>query len=88
MLKVITPLLFLTRRITLALVLLLLPISALAADNWVEVRSPHFTVQSNAGEKEARKVADQFEPIRNMFHSAFAALRNPFSSWRGKTRPP
>jgi len=39
------------------------------------VRSPHFTVQTNAGEKEARRVADQFEQIRNMFHSAFSSMR-------------
>ena len=63
------------RRITLAFLLLLLPTSAMAADNWIEVQSPHFKVQTNAGEKEARKVADQFEQIRNMFHMAFAALR-------------
>src|SRR5262245_50049064 len=28
---------------------------------WVEVRSPHFTVYSDAGEKEAGRVARQFE---------------------------
>jgi Protein of unknown function (DUF1570) len=60
---------------SLAFALLLLPASAAAADNWIEVQSPHFKVQSNAGEKEARKVADQFEQIRNMFHSAFSAFR-------------
>lgn len=64
-----------SRRITLAFLLLLLPVSATAADNWIEVQSPHFKVQSNAGEKEARRVADQFEQIRNMFHMALAALR-------------
>jgi Flp pilus assembly protein TadD len=64
-----------SRRTVFAVVLLLLAVPAVAADNWIEVRSPHFTVQSNAGEKEARKVADQFEQIRNMFHSAFSALR-------------
>ena len=53
----------------------LAPVNAHAADNWIEVRSPHFTVNTNAGEKEARKIADQFEQIRQMFHSAFAALR-------------
>ena len=30
---------------------------ARAADNWVEVRSPHFTVASSASEKEARFLA-------------------------------
>ena len=49
--------------------------SARAADNWIEVRSPHFTVATNASEKEARKVADQFEQIRSMFLSALARLR-------------
>src|SRR5712664_1846775 len=61
--------------ITFAFALFLLPFSAVAADNWIEVRSPHFIVNSNAGEKEARKVADQFEQIRRMFQSAFSALR-------------
>ena len=42
---------------------------------WTEVRSPHFVVSSNAGEKEARRVADQFEQIRSLFHSAFPNLR-------------
>jgi tetratricopeptide (TPR) repeat protein len=42
---------------------------------WIEVRSPHFVVSSNAGEKEARRVADQFEQIRGLFHTAFPHLR-------------
>jgi Flp pilus assembly protein TadD len=42
---------------------------------WIEVRSPHFVVASNAGEKEARRVADQFEQIRALFHTAFPNLR-------------
>jgi len=42
---------------------------------WIEVRSPHFVVSSNAGEKEARSIADQFEQIRTLFHGAFASLR-------------
>lgn len=42
---------------------------------WVEVRSPHFTVASNAGEKEARRVADQFEQVRVLFHAALPNLR-------------
>jgi len=50
--------------LTLALASPLIPVRASAAENWIEVRSPHFTVDSNAGEKEARKIADQFEQIR------------------------
>jgi len=34
---------------------------------WVEVRSPNFIVVSNAGEKQARKVAVQFEQVRTVF---------------------
>src|SRR5271156_4329843 len=44
-------------------------------DTWIEVRSPNFTVISNAGEKEARKIADQFEQFREVFHSSFPKLR-------------
>ena len=46
-----------------------------AADTWVEVRSPHFTVASNSGDKEARRVADRFERIRAVFQSGFPTLR-------------
>lgn len=42
---------------------------------WVEVRSAHFTVVTNASEKEGRRVADQFEQIRAMFHNALPTLR-------------
>ena len=75
MLDTVTPKLLLFRRTVLILFLILLPAAARAADNWVEVRSPHFTVTSNAGEKDARKIADQFEQIRQMFHTAFANLK-------------
>jgi tetratricopeptide (TPR) repeat protein len=43
--------------------------------NWVEVRSPHFTVASNGSEKDARRVAGQFEQMRAMFHIAFPPFR-------------
>src|SRR5207245_9961958 len=61
--------------IGLVFFLLLTSGCALTAENWVEVRSPHFIVATNASEKEARKVADQFEQIRAMFHSAFATFQ-------------
>jgi tetratricopeptide (TPR) repeat protein len=44
-------------------------------DVWVEVRSPHFVVSSNAGEKQARHVAQQFEEIRGAFQTALPKLR-------------
>lgn len=60
-------------------VLSLAPPAAISADEakevWVEVRSPNFAVSSNAGEKQARHVAQQFEEIRGVFHAAFPKLR-------------
>jgi tetratricopeptide (TPR) repeat protein len=44
-------------------------------EGWIEVRSAHFVVASNAGEKDARRIADQFEQIRGLFHAAFGNLR-------------
>lgn len=49
-----------------------LAFSCLAAkrESWVEVRSPNFIVVSNAGEKQARKTALQFEEIRQVFRQS------------------
>src|SRR5580693_234263 len=44
-------------------------------ETWVEVRSPNFTVIGNAGEKETRKIAGQFEQIREVFQNAFPKMR-------------
>ena len=49
--------------------------TAASKDAWIEVHSPNFTVISNAGEKEARKIADQFEQFREVFHRSFPKLR-------------
>lgn len=46
-----------------------------ASDSWLQVTSPHFTVVSNAGEKEARRIANQFEEIRGVFRFIFPKLR-------------
>jgi tetratricopeptide (TPR) repeat protein len=62
----------------IALCLLLLCGRAAAgdrADGWIEVRSPHFVVASNGGEKRARRIAQQFEQLRGVFHSSFPSLR-------------
>jgi len=53
--------------------LLVLPIRGAKHENWVEVRSPNFIVISNAGEKQARKTALQFEQIRTVFRDSLAA---------------
>jgi tetratricopeptide (TPR) repeat protein len=42
-----------------------------APDQWVEVRSDHFTVLSDAGEKQARHALDQFELMRWVFQTLF-----------------
>lgn len=51
------------------------PSGVLAKDAWIEVQSPHFKVISNAGENEARKIADQFEQFREVFHNSFPKFR-------------
>jgi tetratricopeptide (TPR) repeat protein len=64
--------------LTLAVLSLASPAAINANDAnevWVEVRSPNFVVSSNAGEKQARHVAQQFEEIRGVFHAAFPKLR-------------
>ena len=43
--------------------------------NWIEIRSPHFIVLSNAGEKEGRRVAAQFENMRALFRTVFPKAR-------------
>jgi tetratricopeptide (TPR) repeat protein len=62
----------------LALCILLLCGHAAASDHpdtWIEVRSPHFIVASDVGEKRARRIAQQFEQLRGVFHSSFPAFR-------------
>jgi tetratricopeptide (TPR) repeat protein len=46
--------------------------------NWIEVRSPHFTVLCNAGERQGRDVASQFEEIRALFQALFPKFRVDF----------
>ena len=59
----------------IALLLLLLAAALASArdkpENWLEVRSQHFTVVTNANEKTGRRIADQFERMRSVFHVAF-----------------
>ncbi len=60
--------------------LLLILAAALApardkAETWIEVRSPHFTVVTNSNEKQGRRIADQFERMRSVFHVAFPKLQ-------------
>jgi Tfp pilus assembly protein PilF len=67
----------------IALLLFLLAVLASAHDkpeNWLEVRSQHFTVMTNADEKAGRRTADQFERMRSVFHVAFPHLSIDTSS--------
>jgi len=42
-----------------------------AAEQWSEVRSAHFTVLTDANEKQGRQIATQFERMRWMFQTLF-----------------
>jgi tetratricopeptide (TPR) repeat protein len=56
---------------------LLLTFSSFASDKsdtWVEARTEHFTVLTNAGEKQARHVAYQLERMRLVFKKAFSKM--------------
>ena len=64
------------RKRLLWLLALVLPLTATAKpESWMEVHSPHFTVITNANEKQARRVADQFERMRSVFHTLFPKIQ-------------
>lgn len=43
--------------------------------NWIEVSSPHFRVICDGKEKNARHIAEQFERMRLVFHTAFPDMQ-------------
>jgi Tfp pilus assembly protein PilF len=45
-----------------------------STEQWLEVRSPHFTVLTDSNEKQARHIADQFERMRWMFQTLFPKI--------------
>lgn len=49
---------------------MVLPASQAAAreKSWVEIRSPHFRVYSDAGEKKARRLTHEFEKFHSLIH--------------------
>jgi tetratricopeptide (TPR) repeat protein len=53
----------------LVLVFLLCPVLGFASEQWTEVKSAHFTVITDAGEKRGREVALRFEQMRQVFGS-------------------
>ncbi|MFZ0563814.1 MAG: tetratricopeptide repeat protein [Terriglobales bacterium] len=71
-------------RVTLTLLVFLLATDLASArdkaENWLEVRSQHFTVVTNANEKTGRRIADQFERMRSVFHVMLPQLSNESGS--------
>jgi len=50
------------------------------AENWVKVKSPHFTVLSNGSERQARQMALGFEQIHAVFTNVIPGLRTDSSA--------
>ena len=46
-------------------------VAGASGDHWTEVSSSHFEVVTNAGEKQARHILDQFERMRWVFQTLF-----------------
>ena len=63
------------KRLILLLALFLPVITWAKPESWPEIRSPHFTVITNSNEKQARRVADQFERMRSVFHTLFPKIQ-------------
>jgi len=60
--------------------LLLLTCAAQAQDTWREVRSPHFLIYTNAGDKRGREIAMRFEQMRKLFGALLVRDRVSFSA--------
>lgn len=51
---------------------------AAAGRTWIEVKSPHFAVMADSGEKSARSIAWQFEQVRHAIESLWSWARVDF----------
>ena len=71
------------RSAVVAVALFCLSWPAVAADQWIEVKSAHFTIVSNAGERTTRRLVWQFEQVRSataaLFSWAKADLNRPLT---------
>ncbi len=56
---------------SIAILALALPAHGSSPEQWVEARSAHFVVLSDASEKEALRIAGQFERMHLVFHTLF-----------------
>src|SRR3954464_4113347 len=52
-----------------------MPLASASEPQWVEIRSPHFSVVTDAGEKRGREVALRFEQMRVVFGSLMARAK-------------
>ncbi len=68
------------RKLLIASCIFLSFVAPSKADNWVKVKSYHFTVISNGTEKQARQVALGFEQIHSVFNSMLPGLRTDASA--------
>ena len=59
------------RLLPILCVLALASIAHSQSDSWLQVRTPHFLVVSNATEKDARIAAHKFEAMRSVFQRVF-----------------
>src|SRR5258708_12848452 len=68
-----------------------LSLQAGATEQWVQVRSPHFSVVTDSNEKQARHILAQFERMRWVFQTLFPKIVDPptailvFAAKNGKT---
>ena len=44
-------------------------------ETWIQITSPHFVVVTDGGEKQGRRIADQFERMRSLFHALFPKIQ-------------
>jgi Tfp pilus assembly protein PilF len=64
-----------THVLAVAALFALVPVTSTAAPlQWTEVKSEHFTVLTDANEKQGRQIVDQFERMRWMFHTLFPKM--------------
>jgi Flp pilus assembly protein TadD len=54
------------------LLFLLISLPAWSAENWILIKSPNFTVRTDAGEKRGREIALHFEQMRKIFETLIA----------------
>jgi tetratricopeptide (TPR) repeat protein len=64
-----------TSRLRICAVFLLLATSLVSAQEWVEVKSPHFSVFTDGGDKRGREVAERFEQMRAAFGLLFQKMK-------------